>query len=72
MFGMAKGFAIFGAFYSIFECQLEKLRYRDDATNSFLSCMFSSMVLAAESVGWKGLMMSGLGGGFFGGVMYYV
>ncbi|CAD8112207.1 unnamed protein product [Paramecium sonneborni] len=72
MFGMAKGFAIFGAFYSIFECQLEKLRIRDDATNSFLSCMFSSMVLAAESVGWKGLMMSGLGGGMFGGIMYYV
>lgn len=34
--------------------------------------MFSSMVLAAEAVGWKGLLMSGLGGGMFGGVMYYV
>ncbi len=46
--GMAKGFGIFGAFFSIFECQLERLRARDDSLNSFYSGMFTTMIIASE------------------------
>lgn len=46
------------------------MRHRDDAVNSFVSGMFTSMVVAAEAVGWRGLMVSGFGGGMFGMIMY--
>lgn len=72
MLNMSKGFAIFGCFFSVFECQLEKLRCKDDAINSFVSGMFTSMIVAAEAVGWRGLLMSGTGGGLFGMVMYKI
>lgn len=72
MINMSKGFAIFGCFFSVFECQLEKMRKKDDGINSFVSGMFTSMIVAAEAVGWRGLMMSGFGGGMFGFVMYKI
>lgn len=72
MMGMAKSFAMFGCLYSIFECQLESMRCKDDGLNSFASAMFTSMILAAEAVGWRGLMVSGMGGGMFGLIMYKV
>lgn len=45
---MARGFGIFGAFFSIFECQLERLRAKDDSFNSFYSGMFTTMIIASE------------------------
>lgn len=45
---MAKGFGIFGAFFSVFECQLEKLRKRDDSLNSFYAGMFTTMLITSE------------------------
>ncbi len=47
---MAKGFGVFGFFFSIFECQLEKLRYRDDGLNSFYGGFLTTMILAAEGI----------------------
>ena len=67
---MSRGFAVFGFFFSIFECQLERLRKRDDAWNSFYSGAFTSMILAFGNVGFKGLMFSGFGAGMFGLIMY--
>ena len=46
--GMAKGFGVFGFFFSLFECQLEKLRARDDALNSFYAGGFTTMIIASE------------------------
>jgi hypothetical protein len=48
MLSMGKGFAFFGAFFCLFECAMEKLRYKDDSVNSFVSGMFTSMIVAAE------------------------
>jgi import inner membrane translocase subunit TIM22 len=46
--GMAKGFGIFGFFFSLFECQIERLRARDDSLNSFYSGMFTTMIITSE------------------------
>ena len=72
MKGSAKSFALFGGLYSIFECQVEKLREVDDGFNSFIGCGFTSMLLTAEIAKFRGLMMSGIGGGMFGWIMYKV
>jgi hypothetical protein len=37
---------VFGFFFSIFECQSEKLRGKDDAINSFYAGALTSSVLA--------------------------
>lgn len=72
MLGMSRGFAMFGCFFSVFECQLERLRHKDDAMNSFLSGGFTSCLVAAEAVGPRGLIIAGITGGMFGMVMYKV
>lgn len=50
---------------------MEKLRVKDDAINTFVAGMFTSMVL---QIGYKtnlfSLIKSGIGGGLFGAVMY--
>jgi len=46
MMSMSWGFAVFGFFFSIFECQSEKLRGKDDAINSFYAGALTSSVLA--------------------------
>jgi len=68
--GTAKGFAVFGAMFSLFECMIEKQRIRHDSLNSFFGGGFTTMFLAMDSgMKWKGLMMTGLTGGMFGVVM---
>lgn len=37
-----------------------------------MSGMFTSMIIAAEAMGPRGLLFSGIGGGIFGMVMYKV
>ena len=69
---MSRGFAFFGCFFSVFECQLERLRHKDDCWNSFVSGGLTSIIVAAEALGPRGLMMTGMGGGMFGLVMYKV
>jgi import inner membrane translocase subunit TIM22 len=44
---MSRGFAMFGCLFSIFECQMEKLRHKDDGINSFVAGGFTSMIVAA-------------------------
>jgi len=48
MLSMGKGFAFFGCFFCLFECAMEKMRIKDDSINSFVSGMFTSMIVAAE------------------------
>jgi import inner membrane translocase subunit TIM22 len=72
MMGMSKSFAFFGCFFSVFECQLERLRHKDDMWNSFFSAGMTSIIVSAEALGPRGLVLSGLGGGMFGLVMYKV
>ena len=51
---------------------MEKLRHRDDGMNSFIAGGFTSMVVAAEALGPRGLVMAGLTGGLFGLGMYKI
>ncbi len=68
---MSKGFAIFGFFFSIWECQSEKLRKRDDAVNSFFAGALTSSILAVGTdIGIKGMASTFGFGGCFGIVMY--
>lgn len=68
--GTAKGFAIFGAMFSLFECMIEKQRKRHDSLNSFFGGGLTTTFLAMDTgMKWKGLMMTGLTGGLFGVVM---
>jgi len=46
--GMAKGFGVFGALFSVFECQLEKMRAKEDSWNSFYPGMFTTIIIASE------------------------
>lgn len=46
--GMAKGFGVFGALFSVYECQMEKLRYKEDSFNSFYPGMFTTIIIASE------------------------
>lgn len=46
--GMAKGFGIFGALFSVYECQMEKIRYKEDSFNSFYPGMFTTIIIASE------------------------
>jgi import inner membrane translocase subunit TIM22 len=71
MTSMAKGFAIFGFFFSIWECQCEKMRMKDDSINSFYAGALTSSILAIGSGVGKKAMISTFGaGGCFGIVMY--
>lgn len=63
---------MFGCFFSIFECQMENMRHKDDGINSFVSGAFTSMIVAAEALGPKGLLMAGFTGGLFGIGMYKI
>ena len=66
----AKGFAVFGSLFALFECMVEKLRHRTDILNSYYSGMFTTMFLAMDTgMRWKGLAMTGFTGGMFGVVM---
>lgn len=68
--GTAKGFAVFGALFALFECIIEKTRCRTDILNSYYGGMFTTMFLAMDTgMKWKGLMMTGFTGGMFGVVM---
>ena len=68
--GTAKGFAVFGALFALFECMIEKMRKRTDIQNSYYSGMFTTMFLAMDTgMRWKGLMVTGITGGMFGVVM---
>jgi len=46
--GMAKGFGVFGALFSVYECQMEKMRYKEDSFNSFYPGMFTTIIIASE------------------------
>ncbi len=68
--GTAKGFAIFGAFFALFECMVEHRRMRSDLNNSFFGGGLTTMYLAMDSgMKWKGLLATGMTGGMFGVVM---
>ena len=68
--GTARGFAIFGGFFVIFECCMEKLRRRTDSENVFVGGGGTAMLLAMDTgVRWRGLMFTGFVGGMFGVVM---
>ena len=84
IWGTAKGFGIFGFFFSIFECQIEQTRRTEDVWNQFYGGGLTTMLLAVGgnkiyfhffiflAVGPKGLIMTGLGGGLFGMAMYKI
>ena len=68
--GTARGFAIFGAFFQLFECMVDKTRRRSDILNSYYGGMFTTMYLAmASGMKWKGLLLTGVTGGMFGVIM---
>jgi len=39
---MSKGFSVFGFYYTIWECQVEKVRGRDDPWNLMIAGMLTS------------------------------
>ena len=66
----ARGFAIFGALFQLFECMVDKTRQRSDILNSFYGGGFTTMYLAMDSgMKPKSIMITGLTGGMFGVVM---
>ena len=66
----ARGFAVFGALFALFECMVEKQRLRRDGIGCFFGGGCTTMFIAMDSgMKWKGLMFSGIGGGMFGVVM---
>ena len=68
--GTARGFAVFGSLFSMFECVMEKGRKRSDPINSFLAGGASTAFLAMDSgMRWKGLLITGFTGGMFGLIM---
>lgn len=68
--GTARGFTSFGILYSIFDCQLERLRKRTDTTNSFLAGGLTTFTLALDSgMKIRGLTNTFIFGGFFAFVM---
>ena len=68
--GTAKGFAVFGGMFAIYECMIEKKRHRHDSYNAFFSGGLTTMFLAMDTgLGPRGLMITGLTGGAFGLVM---
>lgn len=68
--GTAKGFAIFGGMFAMFECMIEKKRNRHDSFNAFFSGGLTTMFLAMDSgLKTRGLFFTGLTGGAFGLLM---
>lgn len=68
--GTARGFVAFGVLYSIFDCQLEKMRKKTDLTNCFLSGGLTTLTLALDSgMKWKGLTSTFIFGGLFAFLM---
>ncbi len=68
--GTARGFAVFGGLFALFECMVEKQRNRTDFMNSFFGGQLTTMYLAMDTgMKWRGLMMTGLTGGMFGVIM---
>jgi hypothetical protein len=66
----ARGFVAFGVLYSIFDCQLEKMRKKTDLMNCFLSGGFTTLTLALDSgMKWKGLTSTFMFGGLFAFLM---
>ncbi|KAL4478848.1 hypothetical protein ABPG72_009674 [Tetrahymena utriculariae] len=70
--GTARSLAIFGTFFSVFECQVEKLRIRDDPINGFYSGAFTSMIISMNLLKGKSLMWAGFTGGIMGMGFYYM
>ena len=67
----AKGFAVFGMYFSIFECNFERTRNRDSMLNSFVAGGLTSALLAF-SAGPQAMLMGGLGGGLMCAAFYNV
>lgn len=68
--GTARGFAMFGVLYSIFDCTLERARKRTDLFNCFASGGLTTFTLALDTgMRWRGLMSTFLFGGFFAYLM---
>lgn len=68
--GTARGFVAFGVLYSIFDCQLEKMRRKTDHFNCFASGGLTTLTLALDSgMRWKGLTSTFMFGGVFAYLM---
>lgn len=68
--GTARGFASFGILYSIFDCQLEKMRGKTDLFNCFMSGGLTTLTLALDSgMRWKGLTWTFMFGAAFAFLM---
>ena len=68
--GTARGFASFGVLYSIFDCQLEKMRKRTDLLNCFAAGGLTTLTLALDSgMKWRGLTTTFMFGGMFAYLM---
>ena len=66
----ARGFASFGVLYSIFDCQIERVRRRTDVVNCILSGGLTTLTLALDSgMKWRGLSTTFIFGAFFAYVM---
>jgi len=64
--GTARGFTLFGVFYAVYDCQIEKMRGRTDAWNCFIAGGGTMMTLAMDSgMRYRGLAMTGFFGGMF-------
>ncbi|KRW99153.1 hypothetical protein PPERSA_07396 [Pseudocohnilembus persalinus] len=71
--GQARGFALFGFFFSAFETNICQMRGRDDQWNDFWGCGLTSIILAIGTVqSIKGYLSTFAIGGLFGGAMYHV
>lgn len=66
----ARGFVMFGVLYSIFDCQLEKMRKKTDLVNCFMSGGLTTFTLALDTgMKWKGLTSTFIFGGLFAFLM---
>ncbi|EGR27932.1 mitochondrial import inner membrane translocase subunit tim17 family protein, putative, partial [Ichthyophthirius multifiliis] len=63
-------FCSFWFFFSVFECQVEKLRIRDDSINGFYAGAFTSMIISLNLMRGRGLIWAGFSGGLMGMVFY--
>lgn len=71
--GTARGFTMFGVFYSVYDCQIEKMRGRTDEWNCFIAGGGTMMTLAMDSgMRPRGLAYTGFFGGLFAVAMEHM